>query len=166
MYLQCFTALPSTDTCGLGPLTGVIDWLFTYLVSPLSTATILKLIKGYNELWDRKDKGEIYMVYFLVCFSCLLRGLRKITFNLKSWHLIPLKYEYKKLPPCESPYSVSTASDLQLWSVWSSNFFLLIHRCLLYMYRCIQKPEIITVWTCPPTRYKYCVCMYIHERHE
>jgi len=52
------------------------------------------------------------------------------------------------------------------WSVWSSNFFLLIHRCLLYMYRCIQKPEIITVWTCPPTQYKYCVCMYIHKRHE
>lgn len=34
------------------------------------------------------------------------------------------------------------------------------------MYRCLQKPEIITVWTCPPTRYKYCVCTYTKDMNK
>jgi len=50
MYLQCFTALPSTDACGLGRLSAVIDWLYTNLIDPLSTAIMLKLVKDYNEL--------------------------------------------------------------------------------------------------------------------
>jgi len=50
MYLQCFAALPSTDACGLGPLSAVIDWLYTYLINPLSTSIMLKLVKGYNEV--------------------------------------------------------------------------------------------------------------------
>jgi hypothetical protein len=50
MYLHYFTALPSTDACGLGCLSAVIDWLFTYLMKPLSTVIILKMVKGYNEL--------------------------------------------------------------------------------------------------------------------
>jgi len=31
VYLQCFTALPSTDACGLGSLSAVINCLFTYV---------------------------------------------------------------------------------------------------------------------------------------
>lgn len=117
MYLQCFTALPSTDTCGLGPLSAVIGWLFTYLMEPYQLLLCWRWLKMIMICDTERMQDEVDVMYFLVLFSCFIRGLGKITFNLKSWQLVPLKYEYKKLPSFESLYSVSTESNLQLWLI-------------------------------------------------
>lgn len=99
-----------------GTVSAVFGWLFTYLMKPYQLLLCWSWLKMFMSCEIERMQDELQVVHFLVFLSCLLRELGKITFNLKSWQFVPLKYEYKKLP-FKFLYSISTESDLQLWSI-------------------------------------------------